>query len=329
MIISKTPLRMSFFGGGSDFEDYWANSSLGYGSVISTAINKYIYIMVNKRFDSKIRIVYWGNELVDDVNEIRHDIVRHALKLLDIKGGIEIVYSADLPMTNIGIGLSSSSALAVGLLNALHAYKNEVVTAKQLAKEACYIEITCIGQRIGIQDQYAVSYGGFRRYKFFNDGTVSADPVVCGNNILRQLKDPLMLFYTGNGRDSRKILSEQTDNISKRNMRLDELVKMTDEAYENLIKGNIEFWGHQLDRAWSIKKQFAGGISNGEIDAMYDKAKGSGALGGKILGAGGGGFMLLYVPVDKQRAVRTALDGYSEVDFDFEADGSRIIFMES
>lgn len=328
MIISKTPLRMSFFGGGSDFEGYWANSSIGYGSVISTAINKYIYIMVNKRFDSKIRIVYFGNEIVDDVNDIKHDIVRYALKLLDIKGGIEIVYSADLPMTDVGIGLSSSSALAVGLLHALHAYKNEMVTAQQLAKEACYIEINCIGQRIGIQDQYAVSFGGFRRYRFFNNGTVSADPVACGNNILSQLKEKLMLFYTGNGRDSRKIMSEQTENIAKKNMRLDELVKMTDEAYGNLINGNIDFWGCQLDRAWSIKKQFASGVSNGEIDEMYDKAKSAGALGGKILGAGGGGFMLLYVPDDKQNTVRAALNGYSEVDFDFEADGSRIIFIE-
>lgn len=328
MIISKTPLRMSFFGGGSDFEGYWANSALGYGSVISTAINKYIYIMVNKRFDSKIRVVYFGNELVDNVDEIKHDIVRYALKLLDIQGGIEIVYSADLPMTDVGIGLSSSSALAVGLLHALHAYKNEMVTAQQLAKEACFIEINSIGQRIGIQDQYAVSYGGFRRYKFFNDGTVSADPVSCGHHILKQLKGKLMLFYTGSGRDSRKIMSEQTENIAAKNMRLDELVKMTDEAYTNLLEGNLDFWGYQLDKAWEIKKRFASGISNHEIDEMYDKAKNAGALGGKILGAGGGGFMLFYVPDNKQDDVRKALHSFNEVDFEFEADGSHIIFME-
>lgn len=328
MIISKTPLRMSFFGGGSDFEGYWSNSTIGYGSVISTAINKYIYIMVNKRFDSKIRVVYFGNELVDNVDEIKHDIVRYALKLLDIDGGIEIVYSADLPMTDVGIGLSSSSALAVGLLHALHTYKNEVVTAQQLAKEACHIEIDCIGQRIGIQDQYAVAFGGFRRYKFFNDGTVSADPVACGNNMLRQLKGNLMLFYTGSGRDSRKIMSEQNDNIASKNIRLDELVKMTDDAYRNLVDGNLDFWGYQLDKAWSIKKQFASGVSNNEINDMYEKAKNAGALGGKILGAGGGGFMLLYVPNNMQDCVRMALSGFDEVNFEFEADGSRIIFME-
>ena len=172
MIISKTPLRMSFFGGGTDFQSYFANSRFGYGSVISTALDMYVYITVNKRFDDKIRVVYYGNELVDSVDEIKHDIIRNALKIAGIELGVEIIYSADIPLSSAGIGLSSSSALAVGVMNALHAYTGERVAPEVLAREACQIEIDCIGQKIGIQDQFAVSYGGFRVYKFFASGEV-------------------------------------------------------------------------------------------------------------------------------------------------------------
>ena len=328
MIISKTPLRMSFFGGGSDFKDYWENSSLGYGSVISTALNMYVYIMVNKRFDDKIRLVYFGNELVDNVDDVKHDIIRSALKLANIDKGIEIIYSADLPMTDVGVGLSSSSALAVGIMNALHAFKGEYVTAEQLAREACHIEIDCVGQRIGIQDQYAVAYGGFRRYKFFSDGSVQAEPVVCNKKNIENLKKNLMMFYTGKGRDSRKIMAEQSKSIEKEMSHLDELVKSVDAAYDHLTSGDIDFWGHKLGETWEIKKQLAGGISNPEIDDMYSRAKRAGALGGKILGAGGGGFMLLYVPEDKQESVKNELKEFKLIDFEFESMGSRIIFME-
>ena len=176
MIISKTPLRMSFFGGGTDFQSYFTNSRFGYGSVISTALDMYVYITVNKRFDDKIRVVYYGNELVDSVDEIKHDIIRNALKIAGIESGVEIIYSADIPLSSAGIGLSSSSALAVGVMNALHAYKGERVAPEVLAREACRIEIDCIGQRIGIQDQFAVSYGGFLGGKFFFRGGGSGEP---------------------------------------------------------------------------------------------------------------------------------------------------------
>lgn len=328
MIISKTPLRMSFFGGGTDFKSYFENSRFGYGSVISTTINMYVYITVNQRFDDKIRVVYHGNELVDTVDEVKHDIIRNALRLTGITKGVEIVYSADLPLSGAGVGLASSSALAVGVMNALHAYKRERAAAEQLAREACHIEIDCIGQRIGIQDQFAVAYGGFRTYQFSGDGSVNAEPVVCRREYLEALKGNLLLFYTGAGRDSRKILREQSESIPRKMERLDRLVEAVERSRDRLCAGDVDAWGVELDRAWEIKKTFAGGVSNPELDGMYDRAKAAGALGGKILGAGGGGFMLLYVPRQRQAAVREALKDYREMDIQFEPFGSRIIFED-
>ena len=188
MIISKTPLRASFFGGGTDFSTYYENSKVGYGTVVSTALDMYVYIIVNRKFDDNIRIVYSGNELVSRVDEVKHNIIREALKIVGIEKGIEIIYMADIPLSNAGIGLASSSALAVGVLNALHAYKGEFVSRGVLAREACEIEINRLGQRIGIQDQFAVAHGGFSQYKFFNDGSVSITPVVCKKEAMVQLR---------------------------------------------------------------------------------------------------------------------------------------------
>lgn len=328
MIISKTPLRMSFFGGGTDFRAYYENSRFGYGSVISTAVDMYVYVMVNQRFDDKIRVAYYGNELVDHVDELKHNIIRNALKTAGIEKGIDILYTSDISLSSVGVGLSSSSALAVGIMNALHAYKGEQVSSEQLAREACHIEIDCIGQRIGIQDQFAVAYGGFRVYRFSADGNVSAEPIVCKRKHIQRLKDNLMLFYTGQGRDSRKILSEQSETIGQKMARLDKLVEAVERSHKSLYQGEVDQWGTELDRTWEIKKTFAGGVSTPEIDRMYETAKSAGALGGKILGAGGGGFMLLYVPEEQQAAVAEALKGYRQVDFRFEPFGSRIIFAD-
>lgn len=328
MIISKTPLRASFFGGGTDFSDYYENSKMGRGAVISTALNMHVYITVNKKFDDKIRVVYTGNELVDKVEEIKHNIIREALKLTGIDKGVEIIYMADIPLSGAGIGLASSSALAVGVLNALHAYKGEYVSPEQLAKEACYIEINQIGQRIGIQDQYAVAYGGFKRYYFNSDGSVSVTPVVGSLENIKKLKRCLMLFFTGNTRDSKAIFQEQNATRSEKMSMLDDLVNTVDDAYDSLVKGNVELWGSELDRTWNIKKRFASGISNPAIDEMYSIAKEAGALGGKILGAGGGGFMMLYVPEENQKNVSIALNQYRQMDVDFDSQGSRIIFVD-
>ena len=328
MIISKTPLRASFFGGGSDFKDYFEKSTLGYGQVLSAALDMHVYITVNKKFDDKIRVVYNGNELVDNVDELKHNIIREALKLTGLTKGIEVIYMADIPLSTAGIGLASSSALAVGVLNALHAYKGEYVTQEVLAKEACQIEIDLLGQRIGIQDQYAVSYGGFKRYRFLNDGTVNITPLIIDGKTRNSLYNNIMLFFTGNTRDSRKILSEQSDNIENKRKMLDDLVLTVDKVYEELNKNNIDIVGSELNRTWQIKKSLSSGISNELIDNMYNAAINAGAIGGKILGAGGGGFMLLYVKDENKAKVREVLKDYREVPFKVDSEGSRIIFVD-
>lgn len=327
MIISKTPLRASFFGGGSDFKEYFEKSTLGYGQVLSAALDMHVYITVNKKFDDKIRVVYNGNELVDNVDELKHNIIREALKLTGVTKGIEVIYMADIPLSTAGIGLASSSALAVGVLNALHAYKGEYVTQEVLAKEACHIEIDLLGQRIGIQDQYAVSFGGFKRYRFLRDDTVDIVPLIISNDKRKSLYNNIMLFYTGITRDSSKILSEQSDNIENKRDMFDDFVRTVDKVYKELNDGNIDIVGSELNRTWQIKKSLSTGISNNLIDNMYNAAISVGAIGGKILGAGGGGFMLLYVKDENKANVRAALKEYREVPFRVDSEGSRIIFV--
>ncbi|MBE6091608.1 MAG: GHMP kinase [Selenomonas ruminantium] len=328
MIVSKTPLRCSFFGGGTDFAGYYENSKYGYGTVLSTALNMYVYIMVCKRFDHKIRVCYRIQEMVDSVDEIQHNIVREAMKIVGITGGIDIVYSADIPMSTSGVGLASSSAFAVGVLNALFAYQGKRVSANDLAKLACEIEIVRLGNPIGIQDQYAVANGGFRQYKFWPTGEVTHTIITGGSSYLRELRRNLMLYYTGQTRISSNILSEQERNIQDKTPVLDKMVQMTETACTELGKGAIGRIGEMLDEAWQLKKQMASKISNPEIDRMYALAKENGALGGKILGAGGGGFMLLYVQPECQVKVKKAMQEYRQVEFDFEPEGSRIIFAE-
>ncbi|MCR5626591.1 MAG: GHMP kinase [Lachnospiraceae bacterium] len=328
MIISKTPLRASFFGGGTDFAEYFHNSKFGYGSVISTALNMHVYITVNKRFDNKIRVVYSGNELVDSVDEVKHNIIREALKITGITGGVEVVYMADLPMTNLGVGLASSSALAVGVLNALHAYKGEFVGSKDLAKEALEIEIGRLGQQIGVQDQYAVACGGFNRYIFNADDSVSVSPVRMTTELRNRLLNNLMLFYTGNARDSRAIFAEQKKTTENKKDIYDSLVEATNTAMEMINKENIDGWGELLKETWETKKKFASGVSNPLVDDMYSKAISAGALGGKILGAGGGGFLLVYTPVEKQASVKEALKDFKYLPFEIDMQGSRIIFVD-
>lgn len=326
MVISKTPLRASFFGGGTDFRDYFENSRFGYGQVLSTALNMYVYITVSRKFDDQIRVCYSKNEIVSSVDEIKHNIIREALKIVGITKGIEIIYTADLPLATAGVGLASSSAIAVGTLNALLAYKGVYTTPEQLARLACQLEIERLSNPIGIQDQYAVAYGGFRRYRFFANGSVGVEPVLASGDTFQRLRSSLMLFYTGLTRDSSTILGEQKSGIGKKMELLDSMVEDVEESYKSLREGDPDHWGIALDNVWNKKKQFAPSVSNSKIDEMYDCAKDAGALGGKILGAGGGGFLMLYVPEKKQKAVRQALCAYREIDFAFEAGGSQIIF---
>lgn len=328
MIISKTPLRASFFGGGTDFRDYYENGKYGYGTVISTTLNMYVYIVVNRRFDDHIRVCYTKNEFVDHVDKIQHNIIREALKLMEIERGIDIVYSADLPLSSAGVGLASSSAMAVGVLNALYAYRGLRVSTTELARKACEIEIDRLHNPIGVQDQYAVAHGGFNQYKFWGNGEVTIAPIVCTKKTIRELKDSLMLFYTGITRVSSDILQEQKQGIVEKQSVLDQMVEMTEDAYRLLERGDVQKWGAMLDVAWALKKSMASKITNPAIEQMYQSAKAAGAAGGKVLGAGGGGFLLLSVPVEKQQCVREALKDYKLVPFDFEPEGSHIIFME-
>lgn len=328
MVVSKTPLRASFFGGGTDFKEYYEHTKIGYGNVVSTAINMYVYIMATKRFDDKIRVCYRIQEMADTVDEIQHNIIREAMKIAGIQKGIDIVYSADIPISTSGIGLASSSAMAVGVLNALFAYQGVQLSPRELAEYACEIEIKRLGNPIGIQDQYAVAYGGLKRYRFFADGQVGISSIACKPELLKILKSRLLLFYTGITRLASDVLSDQRQNIADRMAVLDEMTGMVDESIYALQAGELDQWGHMLDRAWTLKKQMSQKINSDYIEMMYQKGKEAGAVGGKILGAGGGGFLLLYVPEEKQERVKDALKEYRQVEFSFENEGSRIIFME-
>lgn len=328
MIISRTPLRVSLFGGGTDFAGYFERSQYGYGAVISTAINMYTYMTVNKKFDDKIRVSYSKTEHVDSVNDVEHNIIREAMKITGVEKGVDIVYMADVPLGSAGIGLASSSALGVGVLNALYAYKGLHVSPGRLAKEACDIEITRLKNPIGKQDQYAVAFGGLRRYQFNSDGSVSDELIICRKDTLEELQDSLMFFYTGKVRKSSGVLREQKQNIVSREKELDRLVEITNEAQYELQNNNILSIGEMLDESWRIKRSLASLVSNAWIDDMYSAAMNAGARGGKILGAGGGGFLMLFVPPPKQGAVASKLGKYRQVRIRFEQQGSKIIYTE-
>lgn len=327
MIISRTPMRASFFGGGTDFKDYYENTQRGYGAVISTAINLYTYITVNKKFDDQIRLSYWKTEIVENVNALEHNIIREALKIVGITKGIEIVYMADIPLGSVGVGLASSSSLAVGVLNALYAFTGRHVSAERLASEACKIEIDIMKNPIGKQDQYAVAYGGLNRYQFNRDSSVFVDPLICKKETKKELESHLLFYYTGVARQSSSVLKEQKERIPETCRVLDKLAELTDEAKEMLENNDISEIGQLLDQSWNLKRSLASNISNQGIDSMYQKAKKAGAAGGKILGAGGGGFLMLFVNQDRQEQVRAALKEYREVSIQFEPQGSKIIYV--
>lgn len=322
MIISKTPLRISFVGGGTDISNYYKSKG---GCVISTAIDKYIYITINKRFDDTIRASYSKTETVDDVNKINHDIIRETMKLTGITKGVEITSIADVP--SLGTGLGSSSAFTIGLLNALYAFKGQHSSAKQLAEDACKIEIDILKEPIGKQDQYISAYGGFRHIKFNPDETVFVNNIICKKNIINKLKNNLMMFYTGILRKANTILSEQVNNLPKNRKIMDKMTELVYEMKEGLINNNIDSFGKILHNGWIYKKQLASVISNSKINQYYNKALENGATGGKILGAGGGGFLLLYCDRDKQDKVRSALNNLNVFPFDFEQEGSKIIYV--
>lgn len=321
MIITQTPLRISLAGGGTDFKDYYLKEG---GAVLSMAIDKYVYVIVKERFDNDIYINYSKKEIVKSVDEIEHELVKEAMKKTGVTEGVEITTLADVPSE--GSGLGSSSSITVGLLNAFYAYKGEQVTAERLAREACEIEIDMVHKPIGIQDQYIAAYGNIRFFEFRKDGEVRLEKIDLTGAQKRKLVSNLLLFYTQKTRKSSDILSEQKRNIDSR---LNELRKIKDMAFEArrcVLNGSLDNLGDILKRNWVEKKKLSSNISSDEIDAIYNMAIENGAIGGKISGAGAGGFLLLYCPADKQDKLRDSFNGHRELPFLLERDGSKVIF---
>lgn len=325
MIISQTPLRLSFLGGGSDLASYYRRNG---GAVLSTAIDKCVYVTVSRKFDDAVRVSYSRTEEVATAAQVEHPIVREALGLLGIEGGIEITSIADIPAK--GTGLGSSSTFTVGLLNALHAYAGRHASAERLAEESCDIEISRCGEPIGKQDQYAAAFGGFNFIRFHPDDSVEVQKVLCRPETLGQLQSMLMMFYTGITRSASALLKEQSANMAgedEKVVAMDRMVASAESVLRDLQANRLDTLGEALDESWQLKKSLASGISNPDIDQAYAAARSAGALGGKILGAGGGGFLLFLVPLENQDAVRKALSGLREMPFRFARHGSRIIFV--
>lgn len=325
MIISRTPLRVSLVGGGSDLAAFYNEEP---GAVVTTAIRKYIYITVNRKFDSSIRASYSVTEMVDSVSEVRHELIRESLRKLQLEGGIEITSISDIPSQ--GTGLGSSSSYTVGLLKALYAHCNRYVGAERLAREACEIEIDCLRKPIGKQDQYIAAYGGLRYMRFNPDGSVFVDPLVCSAATRKTLETEMLLFYTGTTRSANPILAEQQHNVTNggRRRALRRLVQLADELRRALAGNDLEAFGEILHESWVVKKTMANGVSNTTIDDWYERARANGATGGKITGAGGGGFLLLYAPKDRHDDIVNALPELRRVSFGFEPHGSTIIYIE-
>jgi D-glycero-alpha-D-manno-heptose-7-phosphate kinase len=326
MIISRTPLRISFAGGGTDLSAFYRREP---GAVVSTAINKYIYITVNKKFDRKIRASYSVTEIVDSVDKLKHELIREALRLVGIEGGIEITSISDIPSQ--GTGLGSSSSYTVGLLNALYAYTGKLVGAERLAREACQIEIEVCGKPIGKQDQYIAAYGGFKYIQFCPDETVEVTPILCSHQARAELERNLLLLYTGMTRSAETILSQQSENTHHQadaRASLQRIRCLADTLREALARGDLAAFGEHLHQGWLEKRRLAHGISTPAIDQWYDIALQHGALGGKLLGAGGGGFLLLYAPAKHHQAILEALPMLRPIPFHFEPQGSKIIYVE-
>jgi D-glycero-alpha-D-manno-heptose-7-phosphate kinase len=321
VIITQTPLRISFFGGGTDFPDFFRKEG---GSVLTSAIDRYIFVIVKERFDEKIRVGYTRTELVDDIDQIQHELVRECLRKTGIRSRVEIATMGDIP--DSGSGLGSSSTVTVGLLNAMYQYLGEPRDPETLAQEASQIELEVLAKPIGIQDQYIGAYGGQRFISFGQDGRVLVEPLDLYGGDWHFLNERLMLFFTNVTRHAETILDEQKRNIDLRGDILREMKRLALKAQRCLREGALDDFGLLLDEGWQLKKQLASKISNDGIDEIYDAARKAGALGGKIAGAGGGGFLLLYCPPSRQHKVRAALRDLPELPFAFERAGTKVIF---
>lgn len=324
MLISRTPLRVSFVGGGTDLPAFVDEHG---GAVVSTTIDKYVYVLVTEPFEDTIRAGYARTEIVERVDELEHELIREALRATGVVRKIEIVTVADVPA---GTGLGSSSAVIVGLLNALWAHKGVQKSADQLAREACRIEIDVLGRPVGRQDAYASAHGGLQALRFDKGDDVRREPLLLGDEQQSRLEGNLLLFYTGRQRSAARILSGIREEIDRNSATVDALRSMRDGALA--LAGALrdgadsDLVGSALHENWQLKRSLHENVSDDEIDAAYKRARGAGAVGGKLLGAGAGGFLLLYVPEHAQAAVREALRPLRELPFRFESEGSRIVF---
>lgn len=322
MIITKTPFRVSFCGGGSDLAAFYHQHE---GCVLSTSIDKYLYLSIHPYFYSKeILLKYSENELVDDVRKIKHPIFRTVLQDMDVNG-IEIVSTADVPS---GTGLGSSSTFTVGLLHALNVYKRSFCSKGWLAEKACDVEINQLGAPIGKQDQYAAAFGGLNFIRFHSDDTVSVEPIVMKAETYKKLEKNLLMFYTGIKHDANKILAVQKKNMMDEE-KINNLLQMTSLANEMKIaleKNDLTSFAEILDANWHLKRTLAKGVTSSVIDDIYEKALQHGASGGKLLGAGGGGFLLFYCEAERQDELRQSLN-LEEFPFHFEHDGTSIVYI--
>lgn len=322
MIVSRTPLRVSFFGGGTDFPEYFEEYG---GKVLSTAINQFAYVTVRKeKFYGKTILNYMKKETVENINDIQNERLRECMKLLAIDFPVEIFLQSDVPSS--GTGLGASSAFLVGTLNALWFSKHDSLLGKyDLAKMACDLEIGTLGEPIGWQDQFACAFGGTNIIEFTRDGATVA-PLKTTTQNLKQLEQHIMAFYTNRGRQARDVLTEQKKKIGINVSMLNEMKAQVAKGEKYLREGNFEGFGQLLHEAWLLKKSLATGIADREIDTWYDKARKAGALGGKIAGAGGGGFLVLHVPVAHQNSVRKTMRELhmKELSITFETEGTKV-----
>lgn len=321
MIVSKTPFRISFFGGGSDLPSYYNQSP---GMVVSATIDKYLYISLNKKFDDSIRVSYSTTEIVDDIESLKHDIVKHTLRYFDVTKGIELASISDLPSN--GTGMGASSAFAVGLIKAIEAYKfsDDYLCKGSLAELACQIEITLCKKPIGKQDQYACAYGGFNTHIFGAD-KVHSKKITLDEDIKSYMEQNLILLHTSKGRSADDILKNQSKRMTDNKKSFDNIKCMVDLAKQfeiDLNNKNLDYFGEMLDYSWQLKKEVSDDISNLEIDEMYEDAKSCGAKGGKILGAGGGGFMLLFADPKAQQKIKEKFYNNRPFNFKFDFSGA-------
>ena len=324
MIVTRTPFRVSLCGGGSDLPAFYEKNG---GCVISTTINKYMYITSHPSFDRKTTTLKYSKiEKVENLNDIQHEYFKQCLKDEKIKG-IEITSIADVPQ---GTGLGSSSAFTVGLLYNLKCHKREFISKEELAQKACELEINKLGNPIGKQDQYAAAYGGLNFYQFNPDGSVDIQPVLLDHDKYKQLEKNLIMLYVGGEHSASKILKEQSKNMTSAKDKEEgqkKIVELTYQLKKELENNNIDAVGETLHQNWLIKKTLASGISNPQFDKWYDKALKNGATGGKILGAGGSGFFLFYVPEKNQEKFRKAMKELPEMEFKFDHTGTQVMFM--